>query len=165
MVQSGSSLIELLIVMTLCVCVLQLVMSLGTFFNRAIVRAALDDIHGCCTYAHMQALTSGHESTIRFDVDNHVYYWNDTKIVLPARVYFGVVHGAKGPPFSPTYPITYPVTFKDRTIVFKDNGSIRAGSVYFTDSQALYGYALTIAVAPYAYIRRYYYDGTWHRVT
>ena len=164
-VQSGASLIELLIVVSLCVLAMQLTMSLGTFFQHMMTHAALDELHAQCTYAHMKALVGGHEEKIVFDVDHHAYFWQDAKITLPDRVHFGTVHGAKGPPFCPTRPITHPVTFKDATIVFKENGVIRSGAVYITDSMNLYGYALTISVAPYAYLRRYYYDGVWHRIT
>lgn len=165
-VQPGASLIELLIVVGLCVLAMQLTMSLGTFFQQSTTRAALDELHAQCTFAHMKALVDGRDQKIVFDSDHHAYFWQDAKITLPDRVHFGTLHGAQGPPFCPTRPITHPVTFKDATIVFKENGIIRPGTVYLIDSVHQYGYALTVAVAgPHAYLRRYCYNGAWHRIT
>lgn len=49
-------------------------------------------------------------------------------------------------------------TFVQNRIIFFPDGKIQPGSLYLTDTQERYLYALTIPVGQVSYIRRYRYD-------
>lgn len=107
-----------------------------------------------------RALVMRQKQILYFDIAHNAYTFEDRTHTLAKGVQFGIMP-VKGPPASPSKPLEKALTFKNNQIVFYPDGVIEAGSVYLTNDKKDQLYALTVAVAPYSYLRTYCYADTW----
>jgi len=81
--------------------------------------------------------------------------------MLPAKVFFGFMPGAKGPPASANKLILKSITFTNNRIIFYPTGIISAGTVYLIDQAKQVMYALSNGVSQISFLRTYRYNGSW----
>jgi Tfp pilus assembly protein FimT len=134
------------------------------FLTRGYVRAELEALYQMCLYAQRHAIMTGEACTVVLNTDKNSYSCNGHACVLAKGVCFGVLPQVKGPPSAPQKIITQVTTFKNNQISCSPEGTIDAGTVYLTDGSSACLYALTSGVAPYSYLRKYRYAGTWQRL-
>jgi len=133
----------------------------SSFLRKALVRAEIEKLHTICCYLKQVAQVSNKQYVLNFNVDQGCYSYNNTVETLPKQLVFGVAPGVLGPPSAPHKPIARGVTFPNGQIVFYPSGIIHAGTVYISDNDYTYTYALSCAVSHFSYIRKYFYDHDW----
>lgn len=161
----GISLVELLIVIALIAIVASLTLSSTTFLSRMIVRAELEHLSSVCYYLQRKALTVQKPQKITFYPAKHKYKALGKIYRLPAHVRFGAADGVKGPPATPKDTIAKAVTFPSNQITFHPTGIIASGAVYLTDAAKSCTYALSCAVSPVSYLRKYQYTDGWNLIS
>lgn len=159
---SGFSLIELMIVIAIIMTLASLIGINNRFFNKSRTITELNLLHAACCYLQQSAIARNSIQELVFDFSNNSYSLQGQTHILAPCVRFGVIPLVKGPPSSPASAILEPITFANQTITFYPDGIISAGTVYITDSHALY--ALSSAVAHASHLRKYRYDGAWHSI-
>lgn len=153
----GFTLIEIVIVLGL-ISLLSVVgfVDLG-LLDRQRIRIELEKLETICRYLQQKAMTNNNTEHLVFDVKNKSYSFENTTQILPFPVQFGNVPGALGPPSSPSHAISSPVTFTNNRIEFLPSGIIQSGTVYLTDNQKRYSYALSSPINDVSYLRTYVY--------
>jgi type II secretory pathway pseudopilin PulG len=161
----GFLLFELLCVFALLTVVCTFALSQLRFLSRGYVRTELETLYQTCLYAQRYAMSSGSPCVVVLDIAKNQYMCNGRVHRFASGVSFGTSSArVKGPPSSPSQEITVPSTFNNNRIVCFPEGIIEAGTIYMTDSDGRSLYALTSGVAPYSYLRKYRYAGTWQRL-
>ena len=160
----GFTLIELMVVLLLFSIAAGLTFSQFSFLQRGYVKAELDGLYQACLYMQRHAMLSNQSCSLNIDLAQQRYTFNGRTQKLATGVQFGVKQQAKGPPSTPTKQLTTPCTFQGNKITFYPDGIIASGSVYMTDKHHTCLYALTVAVSPYSYLRKYRYDDKWQLV-
>jgi hypothetical protein len=161
MIKSGSILIEYTIVIALIALIVTLSLRFKYFYDSTFVRAEVEKLRAICLYLQRKALLEHVQQQIYFDTKTQSYYTSQVNHRLMDDVIFGIIEGVKGPPSVPLYTISNSVTFKESKIIFYPDGTISAGTVYFTDKYKLYLYALTSGIAQVSYLRAYRFDKKW----
>jgi type II secretory pathway pseudopilin PulG len=161
--KKGIMLIELLVIIALITMLSYLAISHYTL-SSLYARTELQLLYQSCIYMQRRALIKKEPQTLRFDIAQQHYHFENRTHKLAAGVMFGVINGVKGPPATPTKLLTSPCTFKNNSITFYPDGIIDAGSIYITNKEHTQLYALTNAVSTYSYLRTYCYAGTWNSV-
>lgn len=162
--RQGFLLFELLLVFGLVSIIAGLALVQMHFLTRGYVRAELEALYQICLYAQRRAISSGQTCTVLLDIEKHRYSCNERVCTLTDGVQFGILPNVKGPPSSPQQTATNISTFKNNKISCSPEGTVDAGTVYMTDRSRQCLYALTSGVAPYSYLRKYRYVGTWQRL-
>lgn len=157
----GFLLFELLVVIALMVILTGLVGSNSSFLRKALVRAQIEKLHTVCCYLKQLAQVSNKQYVLRFDVDQRSYSYDNMVEILPRHLVFGVAPGILGPPSAPYKLIARGVTFPNNQIIFYPSGIVHAGTVYISDNDYTYTYALSCAVSHFSYIRKYFYVHDW----
>lgn len=129
--------------------------------------AASIELDALCTHIlslQERACAEGKPYTVQFYPDLQEYLVTSTHLrerkVLKA-LKFGIQPQVAGPPGQPTKMLETPITFSDNKITFfPENGIAQAGALYLVDHHGLL-HALTIAVSPFSYVRRYTYKDKW----
>lgn len=135
------------------------------FIQRHVMRAEVDNVRVFITYVHRLALATATDQIIYCDPLNQTLTCGERTHALSRGVRFGTMPGVQGPPSAPTHVLTHPITFKDNRIVCYAQGTLDAGTLYFTDDKATWQYAVSLGVSPLSYIRTSVFDGTWKRCT
>lgn len=157
--RSAFTLIELLVVIALIMMTIGLTLQQFSSCSRS-VRTELELLYQTSLYMQRRALVMRQKQILYLDIEHNAYSFENREHRLPSGVKFGILP-AKGPPASPSKPLEKSSTFKNNQIVFYPEGVIEPGSVYLIDENKSQLYALTVAVAPYSYLRTYCYADTW----
>jgi len=161
----GFSLIELMVTIALLSLIVTLTVINVSFLNRGLVRSELNKLFAACMYLQRCAMCSGQHEQLVFDVQHNSYTFDGRTEKLASHVQFGTISGAKGPPSAPRKIISSPCTFARNIITFSPDGIISSGTVYLTDSEKQVLYALSSGIASVSYLRKYYYDDKWKKLT
>jgi type II secretory pathway pseudopilin PulG len=153
------TLIELLVVIALIMMTIGLTLQQFSSCSRS-VRTELELLYQTSLYMQRRALVMRQKQVLHLDIEHNAYSFEDRTHRLPSGVQFGIM-SVKGPPASPSRPLEKSSTFKNNQIIFYPDGPIEPGSVYLTNDKKNQLYALTVAVAPYSYLRTYCYADTW----
>ncbi len=153
------TLIELLVVIALTMMMIGLTLQQFSDCSRS-VRTELELLYQTSLYMQRRALVLRQKQVLYVDIVHNTYSFEDRTHRLANGVQFGIMP-VKGPPASPFKMIEKASTFKNDQIVFHPDGVVDAGSVYLTNDKKNQLYALTVAVAPYSYLRTYCYADTW----
>ena len=158
----GSSLIELLIVVTLLVILVSLAIPSLVFLRQQSISSELDKLQIVCHLLQKQAVNYGRKEYLLFNVADHAYFYCNHTEHLTQGCFFNYIKGVSGPPANPKEAISLPVTFPHQKIIFYPNGAISAGTVYLTDKYAKTMYALTVPISQVSFMRKYkYHNGSW----
>lgn len=158
----GFTLIELMIVLALCMLGATLVFQSRSLFHETGIRVEQDLLYATCLYLQQSAMMNNEEVILAFDHDaSQGYSFEGTERSLYPQVRFGVIPGVKGPPSSPTKELRSGITFRKKCITFYPDGIIDAGTVYLTDTDNHYLYALSSGVGAVSYLRRYRFEERW----
>lgn len=155
------TLIETIIVL----CLFALIASLGlmqiSFLDSTIVHAELGKLTAACEYLQQQAITTNSEKVLNCHTHNNCYDSDSIheKISHPAS--FGFLAGALGSPGAPSHPIKKAITFPGESIHFYPTGIISSGTIYLTDKNKRYMYAISNGISKVSHLRSYRYDGKW----
>lgn len=162
---SGFTLIELMVVISLCM--LLCCVSVVSFrsFERSLVGAEMQLLCAACNSLQQQAIATNTIQELVLDVANHTYSCNGHEHTLAKGVYFDVALNAYGPPSAPYKLLEKPITFKENKILFYPEGMMSAGMVCFTNSSHSLLYAISSAVAHVSFLRRYSYDRSWRLIS
>jgi prepilin-type N-terminal cleavage/methylation domain-containing protein len=159
--KSGFTLIELVIVVALVALLATLGMMQLSFLDETITHAQVDKLAAVCSYVQHKAIASNSEHIILCDEQKNEYRGSNVVETLSPRVCFGFIPNVLGSPGSPSRAIKKAITFPDNSIHFYPTGIISSGTIYVTDKNKKYMYALSNAVSQVSYLRRYRYDKTW----
>jgi prepilin-type N-terminal cleavage/methylation domain-containing protein len=163
--KTGFTLVELSMSLVLLATLLFLTGVQGRFLNQLLIRSELERLYSVCYYLQHYAMMSGESHQLTFDVENNRYTYCDTTHQMPRHVQFGTEQGVKGPPSTPNAVITAPITFKGNCIVFHPTGILQSGTVYLTNTQKQYTYALSCGVTQVSYVRKYQYNRKWELIS
>ena len=158
----GFTLIELMIVVSLCLLMAQLTISYFSLFDTVIVRSELLSLRMFFQQMRYNAVQTKKELIVTIYPINACYYTNNYRKIFHSAVCFGALEGALGPPSAPKNHITQPITFKENKIHFFPDGTISSGIIYVVDKHKNSGFAITNGVGAVSYMRLYRYDrGSW----
>ncbi len=158
---SGFSLIELMVVISLCLLLMGGAVVISRAMRRAVILSEINLFCAACSYLQQQAIATGTMQELVFDVNAHSYSCNGHTHALAQQVVFGVPPQVYGPPSAPHKLLTEPISFADNTICFYPEGIMSAGMVCFSDRQHKIVYAICNGVAHVSYMRRYCYEKKW----
>ena len=161
---SGSTLIELVIVLALIALCAGAVSFTGRFFSMQLVRAAADNFAERCVFYQQKAIMSGAPIELAIDVTSNCYRSEGVTFNFGSQVCLGVPKGVTGPPSKPTQQILAPVTFPKNSIIFYPDGTMQAGAIYFTNRARDCLYACTIPIGHNSCVRRYCWKNTWELI-
>lgn len=165
LMKSGFTLIEVMIVCALCALGVTVAISVHSLFCQMSLKAEHEQLYAMCLYAQQKAMATGHEQTLALCEEGKQCYTSDGETHLLSRdICFGVIAGVKGPPSSPSKELKRSITFKNRCITFYPDGIIDAGTVYLTDKNHAYLYAISSGVATASCLRRYRYENGWKSI-
>lgn len=153
--------IELLIVLALFALLATLGIKQLSFLDETIIHAQVDNFATVCSYLRQKAMASNSEQKLVCDEQKNTYRFDNVHEALSKRVCFGFLPNVLGSPGSPSHTIKKAITFPNSTIHFYPTGIISSGTVYFTDKNKKYMYALSNAISQVSYLRLYRYDGRW----
>lgn len=163
-IKKGFTLIEAMVV----VCLFAIIATLGimqlSFLDSTIVHAQVDKLVAVCSYLRQKAIVTNTECVLTFDEQKNEYRADGIREILPARISFGFLPSALGPPGSPSHKIEKAITFVGSCIHFYPTGIISSGTVYLVDKKKQNMYALSNAVSQFSYLRLYRYDGKWKMI-
>lgn len=162
--QPGYLLLELVCVFALLSLIIGFAFARMDFISAGNARQELDLLYQTCLYAQRRAISSGKPCTVILDTERGQYSCDERIRTLEEGVRFDFLPQVKGPPSAPQQPILKASTFKQNRISCSSEGIIDAGTVYLTDRSRKCLYALTSGIAPYSYLRKYRYAGTWERL-
>jgi len=158
----GSNLIELLVVVAIIALLASIVIPGLGFLKQRMVQTDLNQLHIVCLFLQKQAIYAGRKKSIKFNLEDRAYFYDEQKVELNKNTRFDFTPGASGPPAKPSGPINSAITFPKQKIVFYPNGTVSAGTVYLTNQQRKDMCALTVGVAQVTFIRKYkYQNGSW----
>ena len=163
---SGFLLIELLISIT----IISLVVSFGILtvghFHKALVRADVEKLYATCRYLQQCAIVTNQKQILTFDTIRNSYHYHNHEERLSPYTIFGIKNSTiKGPPSAPTNSINNPITFIGKRITFSPTGILQPGTIYVTDKNKQYQYALTVPVSQLSFLRKYHYSGSWNYIS
>jgi prepilin-type N-terminal cleavage/methylation domain-containing protein len=159
--KSGFTLIEAMVVLALLVIIATLGMMQLSFLDNTIVHTEVDKLAMTCSYLQQKAIARNSDQILVCDVEKNEYRGDNIKETLSPRVCFGFLPNILGSPGSPVRVINKAITFPDSSIHFYPTGTISSGTLYLTDKNKKYMYALSNAVSQVSYLRLYRYDGKW----
>lgn len=151
-----------MITIALLALVVMLVLGNSLFLHRSLVRAEVDKLYSICMHLQRVAMVTNQKQVLSFDVVRNTYIHNGHEERLCSHVIFGTIKDLKGPPSAPTANPRNAVTFNNNQITFTPRGILQAGTVYLTDKNKQYQYALTVPVSQISFLRKYRYNTQWH---
>lgn len=150
-----------MVVISLCAIIATLGIMQLSFLDSIIIHAQVDKLVAVCSYLRQKAIATNTEYVLYFDEQRKEYRADGIHEILPARISFGFISSALGPPGAPSHSIEKAITFPQASIRFYPTGIISSGTVYLVDNKKQYMYALSNAVSQFSYLRLYRYDGKW----
>lgn len=168
-VSNGFALIELSVVIALMIIIMVLTFQGFTFFHRMAVHAELDTIYTHLLAASRRAAVDHEPHIVTFDQTKNAYSSvhriAHNNYQLSADVTFGLLPGVKGPPAQPKSLVRNPITFEKQRIILHPDGKIQPGTIYITDAQKRWQYALSVPVGTVSHLRRYRYShAQWEQI-
>jgi len=163
--KKGFSLIEVMISLGL----ISLILSFGLLsikhINRSLVKSDMENLYAICTYLQQVAMVTNKKQFLAFDIASNSYsYHNHTENLSP-YTRFGLINNTiKGPPSKPTSIIKKAITFIGNKITFTPKGILQPGTIYLTDKNKQYQYALTIPISQISFLRKYQYTNQWELI-
>lgn len=158
----GFTLIELMVVVSLCALMAQLTIAYFNTFDSFIMQSELMSLRMFFQQMRYNAINAGKELVVTLDPIFHRYYTDNYEHTLPVAIRIGCPNGALGPPSSPRFAISSFITFKNNQIHFFPDGTMSSGIIYIVDRAKRVGYALSNGVGAVSYVRLYRYDkGRW----
>lgn len=161
----GFTLLEMVVVLALITIGALLTIPIFRIFDQLMVRTEVDVIYLAIKSLEQKAVTSGNQQELIFDEKNNSYTAEGVVYHLHSPAIFGIVEKVAGPPSKPQKIITKPINFPDNKLIIFSDGVIQAGTIYITDKEKKYFYALTCPVSDISYLRRYVYNGHWTLLT
>lgn len=161
MTTKGFMLFEMVIVLTLIIIGAALTLPAFHIFDRLIVKTEVDVLYLAIKSLEQKAITSGKPCELVFNEKDNTYTADGIAYHLHSPAIFGILERVAGPPSNPQKIITKSINFPDNKITIYADGVIQAGSIYITDKNKQYLYALTCPVADISYLRRYRYNSRW----
>jgi len=152
----GFMLFELLVALTLILFILGFGGTHFMLLDQWLVKAELDKFYTTSMYMHYRAQLERADQVLPIDA---------TK--LARGVCFSGAFEAKGPPAYPEKKIVAPTSFTNKTIRFFADGSMQAGSLYFSNTARDCLYAFTIPVSAMPCMRIYEYNparAVWEKI-
>jgi hypothetical protein len=163
--RSGFSLINLLIVCSALGILISLAVNHTSFMNRSILRVELEKMYALFFYLQHLAIARNQQEVLTFDMATNSYCSDHHTERLPPGFKFGFLPHAFGPPSKPIKEITTSITFVDNKAFFYPDGTFSAGTIYMVDTDHMTMYALTSAVSPVSFIRKYrYVQSSWNPI-
>lgn len=162
--RSGISLIEVCITLALISLATMLTLHVIPNMQHGFARSDMQALYQAIIYTQRHAILQRKKEIFTFYPEQGTYSFCDTLHTLSKEVHFGTLPDVLGPPASPHTPLTTACTFKDNQIIMHPDGTMSAGAIYITDTNQQRLYACTIAVAPYAYVRRYRWQKKWQKL-
>jgi len=159
--KQGFTLIELATVLALFLLLSIFTQINVNFLDRMILHTEIEKLHSICRYLQQSALVSNKQQELVFSQVNKSYRHHNHDETLSAKVSFGFIPGAKGPPAFPNKLIQKSITFTNNRIVFYPTGIISAGTIYLTDQKKQVMYALSNGVSQISFLRIYRYNSSW----
>ncbi len=150
-----------MVVLSLVLTAALLCYSAFSSLEHIVVRFQLEQLCATCLYLQQQARTQKKDITLRFDLKNNTYTYDNHVHVFSKQVRCGFLPKSKGPPGSPNRLIIKACTFPNNSITFYSSGIISSGTLYIVDRSFERMYALSNAVSQVSYLRLYRYNGTW----
>lgn len=155
----GFTVIEVIISITILTLIFTLIAANVKFLNRFILRSEVDKLFSVFNYLKQRAFSTGKEQKLRFDIKNGCYEYDSHVCILPKRyAEFGYHVQASGTPSKPNLKISKAVTFDGDTVVFYPDSVVDSGTVYMTDGERNFLYAISSGVGNVGYIRKYVYN-------
>lgn len=159
--RSGFSLVELMVVISLCCILVGGVAVISRSLTKAIIISEINLLCAFCAHVQQQAISTNSLQEVVFDIKTNSYSCNGYTHTLAQQVQFGVPKQVYGPPSAPHKLLTEPTSFADNTIRFYPEGIMSAGMVCLTDRTRTVLYAICNGVAHVSCMRRYYYEKKW----
>ncbi len=158
----GFLLIELLI----SIAIISLVVSFGILtvghLHKSLVRADIEKLYATCRYLQQCAIVTNQKQILTFDTARHSYHYQGHEERLSPYSIFGIKNSSiKGPPSAPSNSINNPITFIGKRITFTPTGILQPGTIYVTDKNKQYQYALTVPISQVSFLRKYHYSTVW----
>lgn len=135
--------------------------------DRTLMLQELEKIEVILLYLQQRAMATQQAQSLIITTTAQTYMYGRARHVLPARICFGYVPTAYGPPGNPTAPLTQVATFpavNPSTYILKifPNGKMSSGALYMRNYSGTRLGALTCTVSQVSYLRKYMYDsGQW----
>lgn len=161
---NGFFLLELVIVLALIAMIVSMTFMNSQLLTEQNLKGHLQNIYAAIMYTHRAALATGMPQTITFDIQHNRYYVGDTPYELSRDIAFDFLPGTKGPPATPVHAITKAITFVDLKLTAHPDGTVQAGTIYLTDKNKKYMYALTVPAGHVSFIRCYEFNTTWKKL-
>lgn len=159
--REGFMLFEAVVVLALIAMGAALTIPTLRIFDRLMVKTEVDVLYLAIKSLEHKAILSGKQAELVFDEKKQTYMVDGVVYYLHSPAMFGIVDNIAGPPSNPKKIITKAIQFPDNKITIFSDGIVQAGSVYITDKNKKYVYALTCPVSDISYLRRYVYNGRW----
>lgn len=115
-------------------------------------------------YLQRIAMVTNKKQILTFDTARNCYTYRGHEERLSSYTTFGTLNNVKGPPSTPTHTINNPITFIGKRITFTPNGILQPGTIYLTDKNKQYQFALSVPVSQISFLRKYQYDGKWYYI-
>lgn len=164
-IQSGFTLIELMVTVSLCILLYGVSMVSVRLLEKTTMQMEMNHLCAACNHLQQQAIATNVIQELSIDVAHCSYAFNGNEHTLSRGVFFDVALNAYGPPSAPYHILEKPVTFKENKIFFYPEGMMSAGMICFTNSNRTMLYAISSAVAHVSFLRRYRYDGKWQAIS
>lgn len=163
--RQGFSLVQVLVVCSLVVILMTLSLPHFSWMRRYAIRLELEKMYALFFYLQHKAIVCNQHQELVFNTGANTYGTEHQQEWLPSGITFGFLPRSFGPPSDPKKLIVNPITFVGNTATFYPDGTFSAGTLYLVDNERGAMYALTSAVAPVSFIRKYRYDqGSWVQV-
>jgi type II secretory pathway pseudopilin PulG len=164
-IQSGFTLVELMVSVSLCILLYSVSMVSVQLLEKTMVQMEMNLLCAACNHLQQQAIATNAIQELSFNAARSSYAFNGNEHALAKGVCFDVALDAYGPPSAPYHILEKPITFKENKIFFYPEGIMSAGMICFTNSARTILCALSSAVAHASFVRRYRYDGKWHSIS
>ncbi|GMU19455.1 MAG: hypothetical protein AMXMBFR12_06470 [Candidatus Babeliales bacterium] len=161
----GFTLIELMIAISLSLLLCGISFVSFRSWEKSLIVTEMHLFCAACNALQQQAIATNTIQELCIDVNRNGYSFNGHQHFLSSGIFFDVALNAHGPPSAPHSLLNKPITFKENKILFYPEGMMSAGMICFTNSGRSILYAISSAVAHVSFLRRYFYDGTWHALS
>lgn len=161
---AGTTLLQLSIVMTGILILVGLSIPTISFYKRYLVAAQAETIKTLLLCLQQKALLTGKEIQLHCNQARKTLITDCYHEHLSQSVFFGYPPDVMGPPSKPQQLLHNPITFADDTILFYPDGTISSGTLYLTDENKKFLYAVTCPSGQVGFVRIYRYDAQWNEI-
>lgn len=163
---NGFALIELSVVIAVLMVILVIGLQSFSFYQRLVLHHEVDMLHAQFLAASNRARVEQQVHEIQLNGPENSYQIlgsrSQTIHKLSSGISFGLLPGIKGPPAQPKGIVRIPITFEKQRMVCFPTGTLQPGTLYITDTQKRWQYALSVPVGTISYLRKYrYHNNHW----